>query len=334
MTLTGTVKPFAVNQAHKAATLTSYSSSSKTILVSLRSSEAAAMTLNNFINPPPTVDDVILSFPRFHILLVTLNRPKQLNAVTRSMHAQLDRLWAWYDAEPALRCAVVTGSGDRAFSAGADLKEWKSRNDAGVSSSEDRAPSWASSGFGGISNRRGKKPVIAAVNGVCLGGAMEMILNVDMVIASADAKFGLPEVKRGVVAISGALPRLMKTVGRQRASEMALVGRMHSAQELYAWGLVNKVVEGKSRTGSAAAAAAAVLEEALRWATDVACNSPDSVIVSREGLLGGWEAENPGTSTRRVDEGIYRKMDGGENMKEGVLSFVEKRNAEWKNSKL
>jgi enoyl-CoA hydratase/carnithine racemase len=283
------------------------------------------MTLNNFTNPPPAVPNVILSFPRFHVLLVTLNRPKQLNAIPRPMHAQLDALWKWYDAEPTLRCAVITGTG-RAFSAGADLKEWNEKNEQNLTSGNDRDASWATSGFGGLSNRRGKKPVIAAVNGLCLGGAMEMILNVDMVISAPDAKYGLPEVTRGVIAVAGALPRLMKTVGKQRASEMALLGRMHSAQQMSDWGVVNKIVRGKGEHP--------VVEEALRWATDVACNSPDSVIVSREGLLGGWEAEDPVASTVRVEQGLYKRMDGGENMKEGVLSFVERRKAEWKDSKL
>ncbi|KAK2616325.1 hypothetical protein QQS21_000759 [Conoideocrella luteorostrata] len=283
------------------------------------------MTLNNFSNLPPSIPNVKLSFPRFHVLLVILNRPKQLNAISTDMHRQLDRLWAWYDAEPALRCAVITGRG-RAFSAGADLKEWNDKNEADLSSSAGRDPSWHESGFGGLSNRRGKKPIIAAVNGLCLGGAMEMILNVDMVIASPDAKFGLPEVTRGVVAVAGALPRLVRIVGRQRASEMALLGTMHSAHQLHDWGIVNRVVK---TNGSHA-----VVEEALRWATDVACNSPDAVIVSREGLLGGWEDGDPRASTVKIERGLYRRIEGGENMKEGVLSFVEKRKAEWKDSKL
>lgn len=282
------------------------------------------MTLNDFTHPPPEVPNTILSFPRFHVLLVTLNRPKQLNAIPRRMHEELDRLWKWYDSEPTLRCAVITGRG-RAFSAGADLKEWNEKNEKHVSSSNDRDAGWADGGFGGLSNRRGKKPVIAAVNGLCLGGAMEMILNVDMVISSPDAKFGLPEVSRGVIAVAGALPRLTRIVGRQRASEMALIGKMYSAEQMRDWGIVNRVVRAPGNQ---------VIDEALRWATDVACNSPDSVIVSREGLLGGWEAENPQASTRRIDQGIYKQMDGGENMREGVLSFVEKRKPEWKDSKL
>ncbi|KAF4974449.1 hypothetical protein FZEAL_8649 [Fusarium zealandicum] len=267
-----------------------------------------------FSSPPPAVQNVILSSPRPHVLVVTLDRPAQLNALPRQMHFELDRLWSWYDAEPSLRCAVVTGKG-RAFCAGADLKEWNGQSSEGTK--------WQENGFGGLSNRRGKKPVVAAVNGLCLGGGMEMALNADLVIASHEAKFGLPEVKRGVVAIAGALPRLMRTVGRQRASEMALLGRMYTAQEVMGWGVVNKVVAPDE-----------VVDEALRWAVEMADNSPDSVIVSREGLLGGWDAEGPRESTRRVDEGVFRGLDGGENMKEGVLSFVEKRKPVWRDSKL
>lgn len=172
---------------------------------------------------------------------------------------------------------------------------------------------------------------------------MEMVMNLDMVIASSAAKFGLPEVARGVVAIAGALPRLPRIVGRQRASEMALLGRMYTAEEMLGWGIVNKVVPANTTNaaqpagrGEAVAEArrGAVVEEALRWAEEVANNSPDSVIVSREGLLGAWEPEDPRASTRRVDEGIFQKMQKGDNMKEGVVSFVEKRKPKWKNSKL
>ncbi|KAK7416228.1 hypothetical protein QQZ08_012079 [Neonectria magnoliae] len=275
-----------------------------------------------FTRAPPDVPDVILASPRPHVLLVTLNRPKQLNALPRHMHFALDELWAWYDAEPTLRCAVITGKG-RAFCAGADLKEWHEKNNErdGGNHQQPVVEKWADNGFGGLSNRRGKKPIVAAVNGLCLGGGMEMVLNTDMVIASSGAKFGLPEVTRGVVAIAGALPRLIRSVGRQWASEMALLGRMYTATELQAWGLVNAVVDD-------------AVDEALRWAVELAGNSPDAVIVSREGLLGGWDGEDPRASTRRVDQGVFRRLDGGENMKEGVLSFVEKRKAVWKDSKL
>ncbi|KAF7550627.1 hypothetical protein G7Z17_g5590 [Cylindrodendrum hubeiense] len=238
-----------------------------------------------FSSAPPDVPNVIVSSPRPHVLLVTLDRPAQLNALPRHMHFALDRLWAWYDAEPALRCAVITGKG-RAFCAGADLKEWHDKNNE-REARKDKQPvsgdgdaKWADNGFGGLSNRRGKKPVIAAVNGLCFGGGMEMVTNVDMVIASETAKFGLPEVSIGVVAIAGALPRLIRSVGRARASEMALLGRTYTAAQLHAWGLVNAVV-----------AEGTAVDEALRWAAEMAGNSPDSVIVTRDGLLGGWDGE-------------------------------------------
>lgn len=235
------------------------------------------------------------------------------------MHYELDQLWEWYDNEPSLRCAIITGKG-RAFCAGADLKEWHEKNKAGEKMDGEK---WAENGFGGLSNRRGKKPIIAAVNGLCLGGGFEMTLNLDMIVAAETAKFGLPEVTRGVVAVAGALPRLIRTVGRPRASEIALLGRMYTAQQMLDWAVINKVVpEGE------------VVNEAVRWAVELAGNSPDSVIVSRAGLMGGWDGEDPQSSTKRVDQGIYQGLDGGENMKEGVLSFVERRKAVWKNSKL
>ncbi|KAJ6445014.1 enoyl-CoA hydratase [Purpureocillium lavendulum] len=336
-------------------------------------SPASASASHGFTHPPPAVPETLVTVPRAHVLLVTLNRPAHLNAVTRAQHAALHRLWTWFDAEPSLRCAVVTGGGGqgRAFSAGADLKEWDGQNARGERSAETRDEGWAQGGFGGLSNRRGKKPVVAAVNGLCLGGAMEMVLNADMVLAREGATFGLPEVKVGVVAVAGALPRLVRIVGRQRASEMALLGRTdYTAEEMRAWGIVNRVVSAPSSSSSSAsssstssssagasksrgkaktqtssrskkakaeeeaAAAAATVEEALRWASALAANSPDAVMVSREGLLGGWEAEDPQASTQRVEAGVYRRIDGGDNMREGVRAFVEKRKPAWKDSKL
>lgn len=271
----------------------------------------------------PSVADAEVSFPAKHIMLVTLNRPKELNAIYRQMHTELNRLWDWYDSEPSLRCAVITGRG-RAFCAGADLKEWDSQNEKNVSSGNDRHASWATSGFGGMSNRRGKKPIIAAVNGICLGGGMEMAINMDMVIAAEGAKFGLPEVKIGVVALAGALPRVIKTVGRQRAVEMALLGRMYTAKQMQEWGVVNKVVKSPEDA----------VAEALNWAKEVAGNSPDSVIVSMAGLMGGWDGRDPVSATQVVDQGVYKQLDGGYNQKEGVRSFVEKRKPVWRDSKL
>lgn len=283
--------------------------------------------------PPPTCSNVLLSYPAPHVLLVTMNRPSSLNAIPSTQHGPMSGLWDWYDNEPTLRCAVLTGAG-RAFCAGADLKEWNERNSAAspaelkrLEEQEAQLPppkKWLDAGFGGVSNRLGKKPIIAAVNGLCLGGGMEMALNCDMVVASAKAKFGLPEVKRGVVAIAGALPRIIKTVGRQRASEMALTGRMFSTAQMERWGVVNQIVEDGGD----------VVGEAVKMAVEVAGNSPDAVTVSREGLKLGWEGIGPDVGTRVLDQGIYGRIEGGENFKEGVRSFVEKRPPRWVDSKL
>lgn len=299
---------------------------------------------SSFSPPPPPVSGVAISFPRPQVLLVTLDRPRQLNALTRDMHAQLDRLWTWFDAEPSLHCAVITGrAGGRAFCVGADLKEWNARNSSAASSSSTAAADGLlGHGFGGLSNRRGRKPIVAAVNGLCLGGAVEMVLNADLVVAAAGARFGLPEVGVGVVAVAGGLPRLSRIVGRQRASEMALLGgTRHTARQMRDWGIVNMVVGDdngdrgdQAAPDDAAAAAAAVVDEALRWAERVVANSPDAIIATREGLLGGWEAEDPAASTRRVGRGVYARMEGGDNMREGIASFVEKRKPAWKDSKL
>ncbi|KAL8415269.1 hypothetical protein RB594_006205 [Gaeumannomyces avenae] len=274
---------------------------------------------------PPEVANVMVSFPDAHVMLVTLNRPKQLNAIPTPQHAALAGLWRWYDDEPWLRCAVLTGSG-RAFCAGADLREWNGNHQAtGTDDKRQQPPSGslvAAGGFGGMANRAGKKPIVLAVNGLAFGGGMEMVINADMVVAAPDARFGLPEVGKGVIALAGALPRLTRVVGRQRAAEMALLGRTsYSADQMRDWGLVNFV-------------AADAVGEALRVAAELAANSPDAVIVSREGLRLGWEGVGPEQAVEMLARGMYGRIDGGENMQEGVRSFVERRKPVWKDSKL
>ncbi|KAI0161825.1 enoyl-hydratase [Hypoxylon sp. FL1284] len=280
--------------------------------------------------PPPAVADTLVSFPAPHVLLVTLNRPAQLNSMPRAQHFALEQLWAWYDGEPSLRCAVVAGAG-RAFCAGADLKEWDAVN-APSTTQPHVAPEarFPRSGFGGLSNRGGLKPVVAAVHGACFGGGMEMALNCDLVVASAGAAFAFPEVAIGVVALAGALPRLARCVGRQRAAEMALTGRRYGAAQMREWGVVNEVVDtDEKKKGNED-----VVNAAVDWARRVAANSPDAVVVSREGLKLGWEGFGPELGTDILLKGWYHRLDRGENMVEGVRSFVERRKPVWKDSKL
>lgn len=180
-------------------------------------------------------------------------------------------------------------------------------------------------GFGGLSRRNGRKPVIAAVNGICFGGGCEMIVNCDLVVASSAAQFSLPEVKRGVIAVAGALPRIVRTIGKPRAMEMALTGRTVPAAEAREWGLINKVVGD---------AEGAVVDAAVEYAKMIAANSPDAVIVSREGVKLGWSGVGAEEGTRLLIEDWYPRLVAGENMKEGVRAFVEKRKPDWKAAKL
>ncbi|MCJ1485514.1 hypothetical protein MMC06_005688, partial [Schaereria dolodes] len=128
---------------------------------------------------------------------------------------------------------------------------------------------------------------------------------------------------RGVAAVAGALPRLVRTVGRQRAMEMALTGRTFKAEEVREWGLCNKVVPDGD-----------VVAEAIRWAEEIASNSPDSVIVSREGVKIGWEGIGVQEGTDRLRDDWFERMQSEENMKEGLMAFVEKRAPKWVDSKL
>lgn len=191
--------------------------------------------------------------------------------------------------------------------------------------SENRTRPMPPSGFGALSRRNGRKPIIAAVNGLAYGGGTEIIVNCDMVIAAKKATFALPEVKRGVVAVAGALPRIVRTIGRPRAMEMALTGRTVPAQEACEWGLINKVVgDGEGE----------VVAAAVEYAKMIADNSPDAVIVSREGIKMGWEGVGAEEGSRLLVENWYPRLAVGDNIKEGVKAFVEKRKPQWKAAKL
>lgn len=191
-------------------------------------------------------------------------------------------------------------------------------------SKSNQALNMPPTGFGGLSRRSGKKPIICAVNGLCLGGGCEMILNADLVIAAEKAYFGLPEVQRGVVAWAGALPRLVRTVGRQRAMEMALTGRRVDAAEALRWGFVNEVVPAEGD----------VVRRAVEVAAQIAANSPDAVVVSREGVKLGWERLGADEASSRLIENWSDRLNAGDNIKEGLRAFVEKRKPRWVDSKL
>ncbi|PGH17418.1 hypothetical protein AJ80_04788 [Polytolypa hystricis UAMH7299] len=269
--------------------------------------------------PPPTPTFLKLSFPAPRVVLVRMDRPKDLNAMSTAAQWEMAAVWKWLDAEPRLSVAIITGTG-RAFSAGADLKEWNNSMaaDADPSKRMGNAPP-----FKPLSRRHGKKPVIAAVNGLAMGGGCEFVVNCDLVVAAEDAYFGLPEVKRGIAAIGGALPRLIRTIGLQRASEFALTGRNVSAQEMYQWGVVNKVVPKDQ-----------VVSEAVKLAEAIAKHSPDAIICSRAGIRQGWETADVEGAVEVTLEKEFAELQKGENILEGLKAFSEKREPQWKQSRL
>ncbi|KAE8154163.1 ClpP/crotonase-like domain-containing protein [Aspergillus avenaceus] len=264
----------------------------------------------------PSVQGCLVSFPTPHIILLSLNRPQQRNCISLATSEEIQKLWEWFDKEPTLHVAIITGTGE-SFCAGADLKEWNALNERGMTN-EMTAP-----GLAGLPRRRGVKPIIAAVNGFCLGGGFEMVVNCDIIVASEKATFGLPEVKRGIAAVAGSLPRLVRLVGKQRAAEIALSGLTFPASQLERWGLVNRVVEQGQ-----------LLDTAVEIATAISQNSPDSIRVTMEGLHYGWEIASVEAGSSALVDPWYHRLMAGENFHEGVRAFVEKRKPRWGPCKL
>lgn len=179
-------------------------------------------------------------------------------------------------------------------------------------------------GLAGLPRRTGKKPIIAAVNGICMGGGFEMVANCDLVLASSSAVFSLPEVKRGIVPVAGCLPRLTRTIGLQRTMDLVLTGRNVSATTLHEWGLVSQVVDSS----------ADVVRAALDVAKLMCQNSPDALIVGRLGVRMSWEAGSVEDTVSDLADQWYPRLVRGPNFAEGIQAFVEKRSPSWRNSKL
>ncbi|KHN98359.1 Crotonase, core [Metarhizium album ARSEF 1941] len=278
------------------------------------------MARPSLASQPPELSFYELSFPAEHVLQVTISRESHMNAIPMAGHWQGERLWQWFDEEPQLRVAIVTGKGRRAFCCGADLKEQAQKAD---SLEKPDSPSFPAGGFMGLTRRVGKKPVIAAVNGFALGGGFEVALNCDMVVASPSATFGLPEAKRGLWAAAGGIPRAVRTFGMQMASEIVLAGRVLSANEAKDLGFCR-----------VAASADTLVDEAVALAKDVASMSPDAVIVSRAGLRETWETASVERAAQLVQDRYATRLLGGENLRLGLMAFVTKTKPEFVPSKL
>ena len=242
------------------------------------------------------------------VTLVTLNRPQALNALNNQVLSELIDAFAAYDADPSQRCLVLTGS-EKAFAAGADIKEMQSQGFADMYSANHFA------GWEQVTATR--KPWIAAVAGFALGGGCEVAMMADFIIAADSAKFGQPEIKLGVTPGLGGSQRLTLAVGKAKAMEMCLTGRMMDAAEAERAGLVAKVVP-----------AADLVEEALKTAATIAGMAPLAAIATKEMVNAAFEM--PLAQGIRFERRLFHGLFGTEDQKEGMAAFDEKRPGNWK----
>ena len=243
------------------------------------------------------------------VTLITLNRPQALNALNTEVLADLIHVFAAYDADPGQRCAVLTGSGEKAFAAGADIKEMVDKLAADLFL-QDFFSGWQS----GVVGTR--KPWIAAVNGFALGGGCELAMMADFILASDTAKFGQPEIKLGVAPGMGGSQRLTRAVGKAKAMEMCLTGRMMGAEEAERSGLVARIVP-----------AADLLADALKTAATIAAMPPLAAMVNKEMVNLAFETGlAQGVQNERR---LFQLLAATEDKREGMTAFVEKRPAVW-----
>lgn len=256
----------------------------------------------------------VLVEQRQHVLVVTINRPDARNAVNKAVHVGLGLALERADQDPAVRAVVLTGAGDQAFCAGADLKA-KSRGES--LSPED--PAQAAWGFGGMVKHPISKPIIAAVNGFALGGGTELALACDLIVAAESATFGLPEVTRGLIAAGGGAFRIVEQLPRKLAMEILLVGEAFSAARALELGLVNRVVPARE-----------VLHAAIALAEKIAANAPLAVQASKRLAVslhnGAIAREGSAWERTKAEE---TRVNESEDAREGPLAFVEKRAPVW-----
>lgn len=250
---------------------------------------------------------------RGNILVITINRPEARNAVNGAVSTAVGSALEEAQRDPDVWAVVITGAGDKSFCAGADLKA--------ISRGEDLFhadhPEW---GFAGYVHHFIDKPTIAAVNGTALGGGSELALASDLVVAGQSATFGLPEVKRGLIAGAGGVFRIVEQLPRKVALELIFTGEPITADEALKWGLINQVVPDNT-----------VVEAALALAERITVNAPLSVQASKRVAYGADDgiiaAEEP--KWERTDR-EFAELLKSDDAKEGPLAFAEKRQPVWK----
>lgn len=241
------------------------------------------------------------------VTLITLNRPQALNALNSQVLIDLIAAFAVYDADDTQRCAILTGS-EKAFAAGADIKEMQAQSFAQMYGDNFFA------GYDKVTATR--KPWIAAVSGYALGGGCELAMMADFIIAGDNAKFGQPEIKLAVTPGMGGSQRLTRAIGKAKAMEMCLTGRMMDAIEAEGAGLVARVVPAADLQG-----------EAMKIATSIADMAPLAAIATKEMVNAAFETtlQQGVVFERRLFHGLF----GSDDQKEGMAAFVEKRPGKW-----
>jgi enoyl-CoA hydratase len=243
------------------------------------------------------------------VALVTIERPDVLNALSFDLLDEVAAALAALDADPACRAIVLTGSGSRAFAAGADIRELAVQTPISLLV-DDRFAVWER-----IAATR--KPVIAAVRGFALGGGCELALGCDLIVAGDDARFGQPEINLGVMPGAGGTQRLTRAIGRARAMDLILTGRTITAAEAGAMGLVTRVVPAEETIGAA-----------LELGRAIAAQPPVAVLAAKEAVR--LAEELPLSAGLRHERRAFFALFASDDQEEGMSAFVEKRRPEWK----
>jgi len=256
-----------------------------------------------------TTPETILVRTEGRVGIVTLNRPKQLNALNDQLMNELGAVLAAFDADPEIGCMIVTGS-EKAFAAGADIGAMAKYSFADVYVGDYITRNWETI-------RSVRKPVIAAVSGFALGGGCELAMMCDFIIAADNAKFGQPEIKLGVIPGAGGSQRLPRAVGKSKAMDMCLTGRMMDATEAERAGLVSRVVPLDK-----------LMDEALGAALTICGYSLPSVMAAKEAVNRAFEGSlSDGVMFERR---LFHALFATEDQKEGMDAFVNKRAPAWK----
>jgi enoyl-CoA hydratase len=239
---------------------------------------------------------------------IQINRPEVLNALNIELMGEVLSALRAFDKNPGIGCIVLTGN-EKAFAAGADIKEMASAS-AIEMYVRDQFATWDNI-------RKIKKPIIAAVSGFALGGGCELAMTCDMIVAAEGAKFGQPEIKLGVIPGAGGTQRLTRAIGKAKSMEMILTGRMYSAKQLYDAGLINRVTPD-----------GLYLEEAEAIAKEIASLPTIAVQVAKESILKSFDTTIEGGL--EFERRSFYLLFASEDKKEGMDAFIEKRPASWK----